>query len=132
MIRFGLEILKFVFLIKKEEAIDMGYERREFLKKASLATAAISLGHSVNAMSSSSYNNIIGANERINLAIQGLGRRYGAYIDGIVAPESNARIAYLCDVMPGQMDKAAQAVGTKIDYEPKLKETSVKYLTIRM
>ena len=100
----------------------MGYERREFLKKASLATAAISLGRGVNAMPASSYNNIIGANERINLAIQGLGRRYGAYIDGIVAPESNARIAYLCDVMPSQMDKAAQAVGKKIDYAPKLEE----------
>lgn len=87
-----------------------------------MATAAISLGRGVNAMPASSYNNIIGANDRINVAIQGLGRRYGAYINGIVAPESNVRIAYLCDVMPGQMDKAAQEVGKKIDYEPKLEE----------
>jgi predicted dehydrogenase len=103
----------------------MDNKRRDFLKKATLATAGISLASGVNAMSAKSYNNVIGANDRINVAIQGLGRRYGAFINGIVAKESNARILYLCDVMQSQMDKADAKVGEKINYKPKL-EVDVK------
>ena len=58
----------------------MDNKRRDFLKKATLATAGLSLANGVNAMSASSYNNIIGSNDRINVAIQGLGRRYGAFL----------------------------------------------------
>jgi predicted dehydrogenase len=106
----------------------MDNKRRDFLKKATLATAGISLTSGVNAMSAKSYKNIIGANDRINVAIQGLGRRYGAFIPGIVAKDSNARIAYLCDVMPSQMDKAAIKVGEKINYKPKLEGDIKKIL----
>lgn len=98
----------------------MENKRRNFLKKATLATAGISLTGGVNAMTAKSYSNIIGANDRINVAIQGLGRRYGAFINGIVDKSSNARILYLCDVMPSQMDKASEKVGKKINYKPKL------------
>ncbi|MGB3151917.1 MAG: Gfo/Idh/MocA family oxidoreductase, partial [Maribacter sp.] len=98
----------------------MDNKRRDLLKKATLATAGISLTSGVNALSAKSYKNIIGANDRINLAIQGLGRRYGAFINGIVAKDSNARILYLCDVMQSQMDKASEKVGGKINYKPKL------------
>ena len=38
-------------------------------------------------MTAKSYKNIIGANDRINVALQGLGRRYGAFIDGIITKE---------------------------------------------
>tara|TARA_R110002049_G_scaffold309112_1_gene517290 strand:+ start:1392 stop:2735 length:1344 start_codon:yes stop_codon:yes gene_type:complete len=98
----------------------MDNKRRDFLKKATLATAGISLFGGVNAVSAQSYNNIIGANDRINVAIQGLGRRYGAFINGIVDKKSNVRLLYLCDVMKSQMDKAAEKVGKRIDYKPTL------------
>ncbi|SNR65862.1 Tat (twin-arginine translocation) pathway signal sequence [Lutibacter agarilyticus] len=107
----------------------MSSNRRDFLKKTTMAAAGISLSSSINAMSALSYNNIIGANDRINVAIQGLGRRYGAFINGIVAKESNARILYLCDAMQGQMDKAATKIGEKINYKPKLEEDVKKILT---
>ena len=31
--------------------------------------------------------------------LQGLGRRYGAFIDGIINKENNANLTYLCDVI---------------------------------
>ena len=98
----------------------MENNRRDFLKKATLATAGLGLSSSINAMSAKSYNNIIGANSRINVAIQGLGRRYSAFLEGILAKENNARLQYLCDVMPSQMDNAANSVSKKVSYSPTL------------
>lgn len=108
----------------------MKNNRRDFLKKATLATAGLTLGanSSINAMSAKSYKNIIGANDRINVAIQGLGRRHKAFIPGIIAKESNARILYLCDVMQSQMDKASNKLNEKISYKPKLEGDIQKVL----
>lgn len=106
----------------------MDNKRRDFLKKATLATAGITVSSGVNAMTAQSYNNIIGANDRINVAIQGLGRRYSAFIEGIVAKPSNAHISYLCDVMPSQMNKALKTVSEKINYKPNLEEDIRKVL----
>lgn len=101
----------------------MRNDRRSFLKKTTLAAAGISLTtSSANAMSAISYNNIIGSNDRINVAIQGLGRRYPAFLEGITAKKSNVRLKYLCDVMPSQMDKAAIKVGEMINYKPTLEK----------
>jgi len=100
----------------------MNTSRRNFIKKTATAAAGIGLVGSANAMSAKSYNNIIGSNDRINLAIQGLGRRYGGFIDGIAAKENNVRLKYLCDVMPSQLDKAQIKVGKKIDYKVKSEE----------
>lgn len=98
----------------------MKSNRRNFIKKTTLAAAGIGLSSGINKMSAKSYRNIIGANDRINVALQGLGRRYGAFIDGIAAKENNIHLKYLCDVMQSQMDKAAEKVAEKIDYKPKL------------
>ena len=59
----------------------MSTDRRSFIKKAAVGVVGVALGSKVNAMSAKSYSNIIGSNDRINVAIQGLGRRYGAYMD---------------------------------------------------
>tara|TARA_R110002033_G_C3896011_1_gene239442 strand:+ start:7536 stop:8879 length:1344 start_codon:yes stop_codon:yes gene_type:complete len=106
----------------------MDNKRRDFLKKATLATAGLSLANGVNAMSASSYNNIIGSNDRINVAIQGLGRRYGAFLKGITDKKNNVRLTYLCDVMQSQMDDAAKKLSEKINYKPELEEDIRKIL----
>lgn len=98
----------------------MNSNRRNFLKKTTLAAAGIGLSGGVNAMSTKSYRNIIGANERINVAIQGLGRRYGAYMDSIADKANNVHLNYLCDVMQSQLDDAAAKVGKQLGYQPKL------------
>tara|TARA_R110002049_G_scaffold3340_1_gene25677 strand:+ start:1727 stop:3070 length:1344 start_codon:yes stop_codon:yes gene_type:complete len=98
----------------------MGTDRRSFIKKATAGVAGVAFSNSINAMSAKSYENIIGANDRINVAIQGLGRRYPAFIDAIAQKENNVRLLYLCDVLKSQREKAAAKFGQKINYAPKL------------
>ena len=68
----------------------MSSDRRDFIRKAAVGAVGITLGNSLNAMSAKSYNNIIGANDRINIAIQGLGRRYPGFIDPISDKKNNS------------------------------------------
>lgn len=69
--------------------------RRDFLKKAAIGTAGISLG----AMSfpASSYARIVGANDRINFGVAGVHNRGKALIKSALASK-NTSIGYICDV----------------------------------
>lgn len=98
----------------------MSNSRRNFLKKTGIAGAGLALSSPLMAMPASSYKNIIGANDRINVAIAGLGRRLGAFYDPISRKESNVRLLYLCDVMESQRLKAKEKFSKRIDYTPKL------------
>lgn len=98
----------------------MKSNRRNFIKKASAGAAGIALTGSINAMSAKSYSNIIGANDRIHVALQGLGRRYGGYMDPIIDKKNNVRLLYLCDVMQSQREKAAANFTKRINYKPAL------------
>tara|TARA_R110002049_G_scaffold306173_1_gene504167 strand:+ start:506 stop:1846 length:1341 start_codon:yes stop_codon:yes gene_type:complete len=102
--------------------------RRSFIKKTAVGAVGVAYVNSANAMSAKSYSNIIGANDRVNIAIQGLGRRYSAYIEPITRKESNARLLYLCDVMPSQQDKAAAKFSKTLNYKPKLEKDIRKIL----
>jgi len=102
--------------------------RRNFIKKTTLAGTALALSNSAMAMTAKSYNNIIGSNERLNVAIAGLGRRVGAFIDPMASKDSNVRLLYLCDVMESQRLKALKSFGEKIDYAPKLENDIRKVL----
>lgn len=98
----------------------MSSDRRDFLKKVTAGAAGIAVGGSAMGMSAKSYNRIIGANEKLNVAIIGLGRRLGAYYEPIAMKEANVELVYLCDVMKSQRDKAAASFARHIDYKPKL------------
>jgi predicted dehydrogenase len=98
----------------------MDSNRRSFIKKAAVGAAGVAFGNSLHAMSAKSYANIIGSNDRINLAIQGLGRRYPGFIEPIADKKSNVRLLYLCDVMKSQRDKAAVKFGEHIKNKPLL------------
>ena len=63
--------------------------RREFIKTSAVGTAGLTLGVMTTGMSAKSYSRIIGSNERLNVAIAGLGRRLGAYFEPISKKESN-------------------------------------------
>jgi predicted dehydrogenase len=101
--------------------------RREFLKKSTLATVGLS---SLGAMgfSAKSYGNIIGANDRMNVAIAGLGRRLGAFYAPISDPNNNVRLVTLCDVMESQRGKALTNFSKFIDYKPKLENSILKVI----
>ncbi len=98
----------------------MENSRRDFIKKAALGTAGVTFGGLANGMSAKSYRKIIGANERLNVAIAGLGRRMPAYYEPISKKESNVELVYLCDVMKKQREAAVQKFSKHITYTPKL------------
>ncbi|QIP14599.1 Gfo/Idh/MocA family oxidoreductase [Spirosoma aureum] len=98
----------------------MENSRREFIKKAALSTAGLTVGGLATGMSAKSYAKIIGANERLNVAIAGLGRRLEAYYEPISKKNSNVELVYLCDVMKKQRESALQKFSKHIDYKPKL------------
>ncbi len=106
--------------------INENKSRREFLKSSAIATAGITIGGM--AMSSKSYARIIGANDRLNVAIVGLGRRLGAFYDPIADPKSNAHLLYLCDVMESQRINAAKSFAKLIDYKATLEENFFKVI----
>ena len=106
----------------------MSTDRRSFIKKAAIGVVGVTLGSKVNAMSAQSYSNIIGANDRINIAIQGLGRRLPAYVEPIANKANNIRLLYLCDVMKSQRDKAAERFSKRINNKPILENDIRKVL----
>lgn len=70
-------------------------------------------------MSPASYGRIIGANDRINIAIAGLGRRLAAFTEPISRKENNVRLLYLCDVMQKQRERASRVFSEHIKYDLK-------------
>jgi len=106
--------------------------RRKFIKQAAVGVtsgvAATVFGSSVNAMPAKNYSKIIGANDRIHVAIQGLGRRLKSFIDPISRKESNVELLYLCDVMKSQCEKAAATFSKKINNTPILENDIRKIL----
>lgn len=98
----------------------MSTNRRNFLKKVTVGAAGVAVGGSAMGMSARSYSRIIGSNDRLGVAIIGLGRRLGAYYQPISMKESNVELIYLCDVMKSQRESAAKKFSKYIDYAPKL------------
>ena len=73
-------------------------KRREFIKKSVLGTAGIAMAGM--SMSAKSYASIIGANERINVAVIGIRGQGSNHIDQWCALKDNrnVRLKTLCDV----------------------------------
>lgn len=94
--------------------------RRDFLKKVTAGAAGVAVGGSAMSMSAKSYSRIIGSNDRLNVAILGLGRRLGAFYEPIAQKQNNVELLYLCDVMKSQRENAAAKFSKHIDYKPKL------------
>lgn len=101
--------------------------RRNFIKKSALGGLGLASAASMG-MSAQSYNNIIGSNDRLHVAIAGLGRRLGAYYSPIARKESNVKLAYLCDAKKSQMTRAAKRFKNHINYNPKLEQDIFKIL----
>lgn len=94
-------------------------DRRNFLKKVTIGTTGMAMAGTAMGMPAKSYSRIIGANDRLHVAIAGLGRRIGAFYDPIARPESNVQLVYLCDVMEKQRKRALTNFAKHIDYQPK-------------
>lgn len=66
--------------------------RRSFIKKSAVGAIGLSIP-----FTASSYSNIIGANDRVNLAVMGLNGRGQAHIRAGIVTE-NAQVTGICDV----------------------------------
>ncbi|HRE51184.1 MAG TPA: Gfo/Idh/MocA family oxidoreductase [Flavitalea sp.] len=76
----------------------MKNSRRDFVKKAALGAAGVSFaGGILPAFSAKSYANIIGANERILVAMMGVNSR-GSQLGLTLAKQSAYEVLYVCDV----------------------------------
>ncbi|MEJ7766361.1 MAG: Gfo/Idh/MocA family oxidoreductase [Chitinophagaceae bacterium] len=82
----------------------MQTSRRNFLKKASTATAVISLGGILPGYSAKSYKSIIGANEKVTVACMGVNSR-GLAVGSNFASQKNCEVLHVCDVDTRAADK---------------------------
>jgi len=79
--------------------------RRSFIKKSSIGIFGASLLSPFSTTSAKSYSRILGSNDRVTLAFQGLGRRFPGLLNSSLKMQ-NVGIKYFCDVMDNQLDKA--------------------------
>jgi predicted dehydrogenase len=98
----------------------MSSDRRHFIKTVTAGAAGVAAGGSAMGMSARSYGRIIGANDRLYIAIAGLGRRLGAFLPPIAEKKNNVELLYLCDVMKSQREKAAERFSKHIKNNPML------------
>src|ERR1700761_3921123 len=84
-------------------------KRREFIKKVAITTGGIALGGKAFSFNTSSYNRIIGANDRIHQAIIGLNGRGGS-MSGTFARQPNLMINTICDVDSRTIPKVQKSV----------------------
>jgi len=71
----------------------MRNNRRKFIQQVALGAAGISLGNINSAFSAKSYARIIGANDRLNVALMGCGRRVSAYYAALKDKNNNVDVA---------------------------------------
>lgn len=99
--------------------------RREFLKTVGLASAGLMMGNSK--MSAKSYARIIGANERINVALLGCNRRFDS-ISKALTTCKNIEIQYVCDVDSRRQEKAVAKITELFGTQPKSQKDLRKIL----
>jgi predicted dehydrogenase len=75
----------------------MEKNRRTFIKKVVTGAAAVSVGGVLPGFSARNYGNIMGANDRINVAVMGVNSR-GTALAGTFAKQPNVEVIYICDV----------------------------------
>ncbi len=93
-------------------------KRRKFIKKTGIGLLGLTIPTSLNAMSAKSYSRILGSNDRINVAFQGLGRRLPPLIRS-TSKLNNVNVLYFCDVMDNQILKANKQLNDLSGYSAK-------------
>ncbi|MEX1239346.1 MAG: Gfo/Idh/MocA family oxidoreductase [Cyclobacteriaceae bacterium] len=92
-------------------------KRRDFIKKGLIGTAGIAIGGME--LSPKTYASIVGANERVNVAVVGIGGRGSAHINAWckLKDSRNVRLKTLCDVdeafFAGQSKTVFEKTGIK-------------------
>lgn len=96
----------------------MENDRRGFIKKTVLGTAAFSFGGVLSGFSAQSYRNISGANDRINVAVMGVNSRGKALAENF-AMQHNCNLMYISDVDTRAAEKCIDSVSKISGNRPK-------------
>ncbi|HSH09500.1 MAG TPA: Gfo/Idh/MocA family oxidoreductase, partial [Oceanipulchritudo sp.] len=91
----------------------VGHSRRTFIKKTALGAAGLAV-----ATSARSYAQIVGANDRIRVAVIGLKRRGIPHLISL-CKMPNVEVTYICEVDSVQMEKGLEAARQHSDRLPK-------------
>lgn len=92
--------------------------RREFIKNVAIGTAAVSVGGVLPSFSAKSYNNIVGANDKIRMAAIGVNSRGNVLATGF-AKEKGCEVSHICDVDSRAMEKTILNVEKTAGNKPK-------------
>ena len=89
--------------------------RRGFLSHTSARAAELTVG--AMALSAVSYRRVLGANERVRMAIIGCGGR-GMGVLGLMI-DQGVDVSFVCDLYPDRLAQAVRSVGDKLGRTPK-------------
>lgn len=87
----------------------MRKSRRVFLKKIAQGTGVVAVGGMSQVFGAASYKRIIGANDRIHMAVIGTNGR-GAAMAPVFAKQENTEVNFVCDVDEKARQKGIEAV----------------------
>jgi predicted dehydrogenase len=96
----------------------MTKNRRDFIKTAAAGAAAVSFGGVLPAFSAKSYTDIMGANDRINVAVMGVNSR-GFAVSTNFARQEGCEVMHVCDVDSRAAAKCIGALEKIQDKRPK-------------
>jgi predicted dehydrogenase len=98
----------------------MATNRRDFMRNLTFSAVGVGFAGVAQGFTAKSYNRIMGANDRLNVALMGCGRRVSAYYDALKNKNNNVDLAYICDVMKKQRDKVGKDLSGKVEGNAKL------------
>ncbi len=93
-------------------------DRRTFIKKAGASAIGLTIGGVLPGFSASSYGQILGANDRINVAMIGVNSRGNALANNFVQ-QAGCEIATICDVDKRAIEKCITSVKNSQTRVPK-------------
>src|SRR5688500_15811316 len=93
-------------------------KRRTFIKQSLVGAAGLAVG-----LNAKSYASIVGANDRINLAVIGIRNQGSLHIESFckLKDSHNVRISTLCDVDEALFDSRMKTVAEMSGEKPKTK-----------
>jgi predicted dehydrogenase len=92
----------------------MSTNRREFIRNSAIGAAGVMAAGVASGFTAKSYARILGANDRLNAAIMGCGRRVSAYYTALRDKNNNVDLAYICDVMQKQRERVGKDLTGKV------------------
>jgi predicted dehydrogenase len=98
----------------------MATNRRDFMRNLTYSAVGVGFAGVAQGFTAKSYNRIMGANDRLNVALMGCGRRVSAYYDALKNKNNNVDLAYICDVMKKQREKVGKDLSGKVEGNAKL------------